>query len=135
MFEVAVPLEGKTRFEPFLAKAFYQYLVAAGETPHFVVRVGPRAIIPAEHVSDGMIVLNLHPDAIRDLEMTDERIRFSARIRGVTVAIEFPLLYVVSVFARDTPSVRLVIRSVTKEEIEQDKAPAPMVRPALKIVK
>lgn len=135
MFEVAVPLEGQVRFEPFLAKAFYQYLVAAGETPHFVVRVGPRAIVPPEHVSDGMIVLNLHPDAVRELVMNDEIIRFKARFKGVDVFIEFPMLYVVSVFARDNPSVRLVIRSVTKEEIERDFSPKPALRPALKIVK
>jgi stringent starvation protein B len=53
-------------------------------------------------VKDGQIVLNLGPSAVRNLNMDNEWVTFSARFGGVSHAIEVPVANVLAIYSRET---------------------------------
>jgi stringent starvation protein B len=55
-----------------------------------------------EYVKDGEIVLNISPDATRNLKIDNDLIRFSARFNGVSREVSVPVGVVKGIFARET---------------------------------
>ena len=53
-------------------------------------------------MKDGQIVLNLGPNAVRNLNMDNEWVTFSARFGGVSHAIEVPVANVLAIYSRET---------------------------------
>ena len=74
----------------------------SGLTPYLNVRVDHRTHVPQGFVKDGQIVLNLGPSAVRNLNMDNEWITFSARFGGVSHAIEVPVANVLAIYSRET---------------------------------
>lgn len=74
----------------------------SGLTPYLSVRVDHRTRVPQGYVKDGQIVLNLGPSAVRNLNMDNEWITFSARFGGVSHAIEVPVANVLAIYSRET---------------------------------
>ena len=58
-------------------------------------------VVPQSHVKDGHIVFNIHVNAVKDLQMGNEKIRFSARFSGQAVQIELPLEAVLAIYDRE----------------------------------
>ena len=54
-----------------------------GYTPHLGVKTDARTQVPADHVRNGEITLNISPTAVHRLQMGNELIEFSARFAGV----------------------------------------------------
>jgi stringent starvation protein B len=74
-----------------------------GETPHIVVDASKEGVqVPAQHVRDGKIVLNISPGATQGLSLGNESVEFSARFGGVPFPIRIPLHAVLGVYARET---------------------------------
>ena len=88
--------------KPYLLRALYQWCVDNGYTPHLGVKVDSRAQVPAEHVRNGEITLNISPHAVHKLQMGNETIEFSARFAGVARQISVPIATVVALYARET---------------------------------
>jgi stringent starvation protein B len=81
----------------------HEWMVDNDFTPHLVVdakRDGVR--VPAAHVKEGKIVLNVSPTATRALTLGNEVITFEARFGGVSQQIVVPVAAVLGIYARET---------------------------------
>lgn len=87
---------------PYLLRAYYQWLLDNEMTPHLVVNADiPGVNVPQQHVQDGQIVLNIAPHAIGDIEMSNERVMFSARFGGKPFQLDVPMAAVMAIYARE----------------------------------
>lgn len=89
-------------FRPHLLRAFYDWLVANGLTPHLVVNADlPGVRVPRQYVKDGQIVLNVAPAAVGQLQLGDADVSFSARFGGNPFAVRVPIGAVTAIYARE----------------------------------
>jgi stringent starvation protein B len=88
--------------QPYFLRALYEWCVDNGHTPYVTVKVDERTRVPVGYVKDGQIVLNLGPAAVRNLQMDNAWMSFSARFGGVAQMIEVPVENVLAIFARET---------------------------------
>ncbi|MFC0322658.1 ClpXP protease specificity-enhancing factor [Gallibacterium melopsittaci] len=87
---------------PYLLRAYFDWLVDNDLTPYLVVDANyPHVEVPVEYVRDGQIVLNLSPNAVGNLSLGNEEIRFSARFQGVIRHIVIPLGAALAIYARE----------------------------------
>ena len=93
---------GEIPTKPYLLRALYEWCVDNGYTPHLAVKVDPRTRVPAEHVRNGEITLNVSPGAVHKLQMGNETIEFAARFAGVAREISVPVENVYALYARET---------------------------------
>ena len=87
---------------PYLIRAIYEWCCDSGQSPYIAVRVDEQTRVPLEYVKDGEIVLNISPDATRNLKIDNDVIRFSARFNGVSREISVPVDAVKGIFARES---------------------------------
>ena len=91
-----------TSSRPYLIRAIYQWIIDNGMTPHLLVDVSVDGVlVPAEHVQNGKIILNIAPMAISGLVLGDEEITFSARFSGKSQGLHVPVEAVLAVYARE----------------------------------
>lgn len=129
---------------PYLIRAIYEWAVDNAYTPQLLVDVGFEGVqVPPGYAQDGRISLNIHPDAVRQLELGKEWISFSARFSGQSYAVRVPVIAVQAIFAResgrgfyfqDTPPAPNPPSPTSPEEGAASKA-RPSKGPSLKIVK
>lgn len=68
---------------PYLVRALYEWIVDNDCTPHMLVNSEyPAVQVPQGFASDGQIVLNISPSAVRHLHMDNEVVT----LRGASVA-------------------------------------------------
>jgi len=88
---------------PYLIRALYEWIVDNGWTPYVQVDAHwPGAQVPQQFVEDGVIVLNISPQATRDLTLGNDEIAFRARFQGEERRVSFPPAAVLTIFARET---------------------------------
>ncbi len=121
---------------PYLIRAMIDWIVDNDWTPHFQVDANyPGILIPREFVEDDMIMLNIHPDAIREGSFTNEWFGFKTRFQGVEQQLGFPPDAVLAVYARengeglpfpkvDYPDVAPVPPTVVSDDTKQAAKPA-----------
>lgn len=91
-----------TSTRPYLLRAIVDWALDNGLTPHILVNTAVAGVkVPAGYAVDGKITLNIHPQAVQNLELGKEWIMFSARFHGRSTAIEIPVAAVAAVFARE----------------------------------
>lgn len=88
--------------QPYFLRALYEWCVDSGYTPYLTVAVDDRTRVPEAYVKDGQIVLNIGPNAVRQMKMDNDWISFSARFGGQAHAIQVPMANVVAIYARET---------------------------------
>jgi stringent starvation protein B len=88
--------------QPYFLRALYEWCVDSGYTPYVTVKVDSGSRVPQAYVKDGQIVLNIGPAAVRNLEMNNDWLSFSARFGGVSQVIEVPVASVLAIYARET---------------------------------
>jgi stringent starvation protein B len=132
---------------PYFLRALYEWCVDNGYTPYVTVRVDKTTRVPPAYVKEGQIVLNIGPAAVRNLNMDNTWLTFSARFGGVSQSIEVPVANVLAIYARETGegmSFGSVQDEETEPELQQEvdsESPPesgpdrPKGRPSLKIVK
>jgi stringent starvation protein B len=86
---------------PYLIRAIYEWCVDSGLTPYLAVRVDEHTEVPRAHVKDGEIVLNISPDAVRNLQMGNEMITCTGRFGGVPFDLMVPVTTVIGIFAKE----------------------------------
>jgi stringent starvation protein B len=97
--------------KPYLIRAVHEWACDSGLTPYISVKVDENTRVPAEHVRDGEIVLNLGYDATNRLTIGNDLIQFSARFGGVSRECSVPVAAVHGIFARrPSRSGRVVVR-------------------------
>lgn len=91
-----------TSQRPYLVRAMHDWILDNHLTPHILVdalRDGVR--VPQEYVQDGQINLNIAPSAVRNLQLGNRDISFSARFRGVPMDVLVPVTAVLGIYARE----------------------------------
>jgi stringent starvation protein B len=86
---------------PYLIRAIWEWCVDNGFTPYIAVKVDAATRVPMEYVRNGEIVLNISPDATRNLKIGNELIQFSARFNGVSREVSVPVPAVGGIFAKE----------------------------------
>ncbi|MDH5738291.1 MAG: ClpXP protease specificity-enhancing factor [Gammaproteobacteria bacterium] len=87
---------------PYFLRSLNEWILDNGCTPYLIVNAThPSVIVPAEHIEDGQIVLNISPQATRHLMMTNELISFSSRFGGAAYDISIPVEAVMAIIARE----------------------------------
>jgi stringent starvation protein B len=80
----------------------HEWMVDNGYTPHLVVDAKREDVhVPAAHVKDGKIVLNVSPGATRALSLGNDVIAFEARFGGVSQQLSVPVSAVLGIYARE----------------------------------
>jgi stringent starvation protein B len=91
-----------TSNRPYLLRAIYDWVSDNGLTPYVLVdATRPGVEVPPQAVKDGQIVLNLAMQAVTDLELGNELIRFKARFSGVSRDVFIPVSAVLAIYAQE----------------------------------
>lgn len=89
-----------TSSKPYLLRAIYEWLVDNEMTPYIMVdAMMPRVQVPERYIEEGKIILNVSPQAVQRLSMTNESVRFNARFSGIVHHISVPTAAVKAVYA------------------------------------
>ena len=87
---------------PYLIRAINGWILDNGCTPYLIVDATIEEVsVPREHVKDGQIVLNIGPQAIRDLSISNDYVMFSGRFSGVAYEICAPIASVMGIIAKE----------------------------------
>lgn len=87
---------------PYLLRAFYEWIVDSQCTPILVIDANnPNLRAPMEYAEDGELVFNISSNAIRDLNMTNEKVEFKASFSGVIHIIKAPIGAILAVYAEE----------------------------------
>ncbi|MEM7002123.1 MAG: ClpXP protease specificity-enhancing factor [Pseudomonadota bacterium] len=88
---------------PYLLRALYDWLLDSDETPYVLVDATIEGVVvPGEFVQNGQIVLNIGPNAVRDLNLGDEYVMFASRFNGQSMEVVLPLASVRAVYGKDS---------------------------------
>lgn len=97
---MSTPTSAMNSSRPYLLRALYDWILDNGLTPHLLVNAAAADVrVPAQHVKDSRIVLNVAPYAVHDLRLGNERVEFSARFGGVATGIVLPVSAVLAIYA------------------------------------
>ena len=137
---------------PYLVRALYEWIVDNDCTPHMLVNAEyPAVQVPQGFASDGQIVLNVSPNAVRHLHMDNEAVSFEGRFGGVAHTLYVPAGAIRGIYARENGQ-GMVFElepplmeddDLEDEGVEPDddgppsggQPPRPSGRPSLKVVK
>lgn len=87
---------------PYLIRAINDWILDNDCTPYLIVDATMDEVsVPMEFVKDGQIVLNISPNAIRDLSISSEFVMFSGRFSGVAHEIYAPIGAVMGIIAKE----------------------------------
>ena len=132
---------------PYLVRALYEWIVDNDCTPHMLVNSDyPKVQVPQGFASDGQIVLNVSPAAVRQLHMDNDAVSFEGRFGGVPHTLYVPMSAILGVYARENGQgmgFDLEESLEGDDEVEPDddgppsgtEPPRPTGRPSLKVVK
>lgn len=138
---------------PYLVRALYEWIVDNDCTPHILVNAEYRAVqVPEGFATDGQIVLNVSPTAVRHLHMDNEAVSFEGRFSGVAHTLYVPVGAILGIYARENgqgmvfdPEVPSLdddeLDAQEEEGLDDDQPPPggqpprPSGRPSLKVVK
>ena len=88
--------------KPYLLRAIFEWAEDNGFTPQVLVNAEAKGVeVPAAHVVDGQIVLNIGSSAVQLHVMDNECVSFSARFSGVEQDIFLPIDSILAIFARE----------------------------------
>jgi len=85
----------------YLARALYDWCLDRGLTPYVSAKV-EGASVPRGYDQDGVIVLNLGPEATNRFAFEPDGISFQARFGGKVFDVWLPAENVLAIYARET---------------------------------
>jgi len=87
---------------PYLIRALYEWLADNDLTPYLAVDATiENVMVPSQHIHDGQIVLNIAMSAVRELDISNEAVAFSARFGGVPQQVYVPVAAVLAIYAKE----------------------------------
>lgn len=87
---------------PYLVRALNEWILDQGWTPYLLVNAQwPQILVPEAFVEDGRIVLNINPSAVRELQLNNHEVTFSARFAGSPQWVQVPIGAVLGIYARE----------------------------------
>lgn len=92
-----------TPSRPYLIRALNEWILDNRNTPYILVDAGMTGVeVPQEYVTDGQIVLNIAPGAVKNLSLDNEAVAFNARFGGVPMTVYVPVTAIMAIYARET---------------------------------
>lgn len=132
-------MSGITSNRPYLIRALYDWIVDNGLTPHLLVNAeAEHVLVPQQFAQEGRIVLNVAPGAVRDLELGNDWILFSARFGGIPMQVSIPPVAVLGIYAKENGRGMLFPEDepVVEQPPEGPQSPTPGgKKPSLTVVK
>ena len=87
---------------PYIMRALYEWIVDNECTPYVLVDASVADVmVPQQYVKDNQIVLNISPDAVMDLHITNQAVSFNGRFGGVATDVYVPVAAVIGIYARE----------------------------------
>ena len=87
---------------PYLLRAYYEWILDNNCTPYILVNAGWAGVdVPAEHIKNGQIVLNISPTAVQNLLIDNEAMSFDGRFSGMPRQIYAPISAILGIYARE----------------------------------
>ena len=124
--------------KPYLIRAIYDWCADSGLTPYLAVRIDAYTRVPMAYAKDGEIVLNLSPQAVRNLQLGNDEITCGGRFGGVAHEIVVPVTAVIGIFAKENGQ-GLVFQAEESEPPPDDgndeSGDAPPGKPRLRVIK
>ncbi|MFI8744955.1 ClpXP protease specificity-enhancing factor [Pseudomonas sp. NPDC077186] len=132
---------------PYLVRALYEWIVDNDCTPHLLVNAEyPGVQVPPGFASDGQIVLNASPNAVRHLHMDNQAVSFEGRFGGVAHSLYIPAAAILAIYARENGQGMVFDMEPPQADDEDEQGPdddgpsggeppRPSGRPSLKVVK
>jgi stringent starvation protein B len=132
---------------PYLVRALYEWIVDNDCTPHILVNAEfPAVQVPQGFASDGQIVLNISPSAVRSLHMDNDAVSFEGRFGGVSHSLYVPVGAIMGIYARENGQGMVFELEPADDQGDQPddvppgddippEPPRPSGRPSLKVVK
>ncbi|MSQ80750.1 MAG: ClpXP protease specificity-enhancing factor [Candidatus Methylopumilus sp.] len=120
--------------KPYLIRAIYEWCVTEQFTPHLLVKIDQNTLAPRAFIKDGKILLNLSPESIKDLLITNEAIAFTARFNGTPKNLYVPISAVEGIYAKENGE-GLFFEVKEEQETAQEKTKKSAARPKLTLVK
>jgi stringent starvation protein B len=129
-----------TSTRPYLLRALYDWIVDNDLTPHVLVDAEAEDVeVPQQFVEDGKIVLNITPNAVKDLNIGNEYLSFNARFAGKPQHILSPISAVLAIYAKENGEGMAFPEEIPDEKPEHDESELQKTdvkpRPTLKVVK
>jgi len=104
-----------TSTKPYLMRAIFEWAEDNDFTPQVLVNAEAEGVeVPAAHVVDGQIVLNISSSAVQLHVMDNDCLSFSARFGGVEQDIFLPIDSILAIFARENS------QGIFFEDIDED---------------
>ena len=86
---------------PYLLRALYDWIIDSDEVPYVLVDATVTGVaVPAEHVKDGQIVLNIGPNAVRDLELGNDFVICNGRFGGRPFDLVLPMASIKAIYCK-----------------------------------
>ena len=91
-----------TSKQPYLIRALYEWIADNAMTPYVVADANMyNVMVPQQYVSEGLITLSISMNSVRELEITNEAVMFSAMFMGVKENIYIPIEAVRAIYAKE----------------------------------
>ncbi len=127
-----------TPSRPYLLRAINEWILDNDLTPFILVDAEQDGVIvPGQFVENGKIVLNINPQAIQGLTISNNAVNFSARFQGTPWDIHIPIQAVLAIYTKENGRGMMF----TEEDGGGDEPPTDSPdsdnksRPTLKVVK
>ena len=128
-----------TSNRPYLLRALYEWIGDNGMTPHILVDAAAEGVdVPDQAVQKGKVILNIDQAAVRELEMGNEWLTFSARFAGRQHQVHVPVDAVLAIYSKENGQGMMFSQdddSVPPTDPDGGPDGRPDRRPHLKIVK
>ena len=87
---------------PYLLRALFEWISDNKMTPHILVDASAAGVVvPEQAVQKGKVILNIDHAAVRDLEMGNDWLSFSARFSGRRHGVKVPVEAVLAIYANE----------------------------------
>lgn len=91
-----------TSNRPYLLRGLYEWILDNNMTPYIVLDNSISGFdIPGQLVENGKVILNIHPAAVKDLDIGNDIIFFKARFSGQSLTIQSPIHAIEAIYAKE----------------------------------
>jgi len=91
-----------TSNKPYILRALFEWILDNDLTPYLLVNeLAENIMVPDGLSNDNRIIFNLSPSAIRNLELLNEAVLFSARFHGKSENIYIPMNAILAIYANE----------------------------------
>ncbi len=88
--------------KPYFIRAIYEWCLDYGYDPYLEITVEKSVQIPALYTQEKKIIFNIGTEAVNQLVLGNETIKFQARFNGILEFISIPISSVNSIYSKNT---------------------------------